>query len=68
MRGAFCVHFYKDIKQQLSRWKLPAVDGPSLIPAVFAKPRASCIGSINVESSASPLELFARFDTSQPWR
>jgi len=35
---AFCVHFYKDIKQQLNRRWLLAVDCPSVIPAVFAKP------------------------------
>jgi hypothetical protein len=31
---AFCVHFYKDIKRQLGRRKLPAVDGLSLVPTV----------------------------------
>jgi hypothetical protein len=31
---AFCVHFYKDIKQQLNRRKLLAIDCPSVIPGL----------------------------------
>jgi hypothetical protein len=49
---AFCVHFYKDIKQRLNLRRLPGIDATVVNPG-GVRQAASCIGSINVGSSAS---------------
>jgi hypothetical protein len=44
---AFCVHFYKDVKQQLNSRRLLAIEDQPLIREAFAKPRAVSVRSMS---------------------